>query len=259
MRTAGSQGGVDAVGHPDVHGLADHRVDAHVCIDRPRRARAAADRATAAGLQCRRRVRHQRDLHERDRDRGQPRLLFRHSLRHAHHGPAAGARRADGPAIRWCSTPSNSKRGAGAFHSPSARSPRSAGCTCDETWRKPKRSRRSGQRRARPASSPTAATSARSAHRHRPDDGRHAVLLHLHHVHAEIPGRTRSGSSKNESTLVSTANLFVFMLLQPLMGALSDRFGRRPMLIVFGVLALFATVPLLSALAQARMPGPRSS
>jgi MHS family alpha-ketoglutarate permease-like MFS transporter len=57
--------------------------------------------------------------------------------------------------------------------------------------------------------------------------------------------------SKNESTLVATANLFVFMLLQPLMGALSDRIGRRPMLIVFGVLALFATVPLLSALAQA--------
>jgi MFS transporter, MHS family, alpha-ketoglutarate permease len=58
--------------------------------------------------------------------------------------------------------------------------------------------------------------------------------------------------TKNESTLVSTANLFVFMLLQPLMGALSDRFGRRPMLIVFGVLALFATVPLLSALEQAK-------
>jgi MHS family alpha-ketoglutarate permease-like MFS transporter len=59
------------------------------------------------------------------------------------------------------------------------------------------------------------------------------------------------GLSKGESTLVSTANLFIFMLLQPLMGALSDRYGRRPMLIVFGVLALFGTVPLLSALAQA--------
>ena len=41
------------------------------------------------------------------------------------------------------------------------------------------------------------------------------------------------------------------MLLQPLMGALSDRIGRRPMLITFGVLALFTTVPLLSALAEA--------
>lgn len=59
------------------------------------------------------------------------------------------------------------------------------------------------------------------------------------------------GLSKSDSTLVSTANLFIFMLLQPLMGALSDRYGRRPMLIVFGVLALFGTVPLLSALSQA--------
>lgn len=59
------------------------------------------------------------------------------------------------------------------------------------------------------------------------------------------------GLSKGESTLVSTANLFIFMLLQPLMGALSDRYGRRPMLILFGVLALFGTVPLLSALSQA--------
>jgi MHS family alpha-ketoglutarate permease-like MFS transporter len=59
------------------------------------------------------------------------------------------------------------------------------------------------------------------------------------------------GLSKGESTLVSTANLLVFMLLQPVMGALSDRIGRRPMLIAFGVLALFSTVPLLSALSQA--------
>jgi MHS family alpha-ketoglutarate permease-like MFS transporter len=36
------------------------------------------------------------------------------------------------------------------------------------------------------------------------------------------------------------------------MGALSDRIGRRPMLITFGVLALFTTVPLLSTLAEAR-------
>lgn len=60
------------------------------------------------------------------------------------------------------------------------------------------------------------------------------------------------GLSKSDATLVSAASLFIFMLLQPLMGALSDRFGRRPMLILFGVLALFGTVPLLSALQEAR-------
>lgn len=57
--------------------------------------------------------------------------------------------------------------------------------------------------------------------------------------------------SKSDATLVSASGLFMFMLLQPAMGALSDRIGRRKMLIVFGVLALFTTVPLLSTLEQA--------
>ena len=60
------------------------------------------------------------------------------------------------------------------------------------------------------------------------------------------------GLTKGESTLVAAASLFLFMLLQPVMGAVSDRFGRRPMLIAFGALALVTTVPLLSALAEAR-------
>jgi MFS transporter, MHS family, alpha-ketoglutarate permease len=60
------------------------------------------------------------------------------------------------------------------------------------------------------------------------------------------------GLTKGESTLVAAASLFLFMLLQPVMGAVSDRVGRRPMLIAFGALALVTTVPLLSALADAR-------
>jgi len=59
------------------------------------------------------------------------------------------------------------------------------------------------------------------------------------------------GLSKTDATTVSSASLFLFMLMQPVMGALSDRIGRRPMLITFGVLALLTTVPLLSTLAQA--------
>jgi MFS transporter, MHS family, alpha-ketoglutarate permease len=58
------------------------------------------------------------------------------------------------------------------------------------------------------------------------------------------------GLSKSDATLVSAASLFIFMLMQPAMGALSDRIGRRRMLIIFGVLALFTTVPLLTALEQ---------
>jgi len=57
-----------------------------------------------------------------------------------------------------------------------------------------------------------------------------------------------SGFSKDDATLISTAALFVFMLLQPVVGALSDRIGRRPLLLAFGVLGTLGTVPLLTAL-----------
>ncbi|GAA2977223.1 MFS transporter [Actinokineospora diospyrosa] len=43
--------------------------------------------------------------------------------------------------------------------------------------------------------------------------------------------------------------LVVFVALQPLAGALSDRIGRRPLLLGFGVLGTLLTVPLLTALA----------
>lgn len=57
-----------------------------------------------------------------------------------------------------------------------------------------------------------------------------------------------AGLSKDDSTLVSAGTLFVFMLLQPLIGALSDRVGRRPILIAFGILGTIITVPVLTAL-----------
>ncbi|WP_020649135.1 MFS transporter [Solimonas variicoloris] len=57
-----------------------------------------------------------------------------------------------------------------------------------------------------------------------------------------------AGFSKTDSTLVSAATLFCYMLLQPLVGALSDRIGRRPILIAFGVLGTVGTVPILGAL-----------
>jgi MHS family alpha-ketoglutarate permease-like MFS transporter len=59
------------------------------------------------------------------------------------------------------------------------------------------------------------------------------------------------GLTKGDSTLISAASLCVFMLLQPAMGALSDRIGRRNMLIAFGTLAIFTTLPLMSALERA--------
>jgi MHS family alpha-ketoglutarate permease-like MFS transporter len=61
-----------------------------------------------------------------------------------------------------------------------------------------------------------------------------------------------SGFDKQTATLIMAAALAFFMLLQPLVGALSDRIGRRPLLIAFGVLGALATVPLLETLAQTR-------
>jgi len=56
------------------------------------------------------------------------------------------------------------------------------------------------------------------------------------------------GMSIADSTTISAATLFLFMCLQPLVGALSDKLGRRPILIAFGILGTLFTVPILSTL-----------
>jgi MFS transporter, MHS family, alpha-ketoglutarate permease len=63
-----------------------------------------------------------------------------------------------------------------------------------------------------------------------------------------------SGFSKDTATLISASALFIYMLLQPVVGAISDRTGRRPVLIAFGILGTLCTVPILSTLAQTRDP-----
>ena len=50
------------------------------------------------------------------------------------------------------------------------------------------------------------------------------------------------------STTISAATLFLFMCIQPLVGGLSDKVGRRPILIAFGVLGTLFTVPILTTL-----------
>ncbi|MFC6883708.1 MULTISPECIES: MFS transporter [Actinomadura] len=60
-----------------------------------------------------------------------------------------------------------------------------------------------------------------------------------------------AGLPKTTASLVSFCVLFIFMLLQPLAGALSDVIGRRPLLISFGAGATLSTVPLMTALASA--------
>ncbi len=65
---------------------------------------------------------------------------------------------------------------------------------------------------------------------------------------------TTVGMTKEQSTVISTITLFGFVILQPLVGALSDRIGRRPVLIAFGVLGTFGTVPLLTLISKTHDP-----
>ncbi|GGO82959.1 MFS transporter [Nonomuraea cavernae] len=56
------------------------------------------------------------------------------------------------------------------------------------------------------------------------------------------------GFDKADSLTVGTISLVFFMVLQPLLGMLSDRVGRRPMLITFGLGFTLLPVPLLGLL-----------
>jgi MHS family alpha-ketoglutarate permease-like MFS transporter len=62
------------------------------------------------------------------------------------------------------------------------------------------------------------------------------------------------GFAKDTSTLLSFVTLIIFMFAQPALGALSDKIGRRPLLIGFGVIGTLATVPLMSYLTNITSP-----
>lgn len=63
-----------------------------------------------------------------------------------------------------------------------------------------------------------------------------------------------SGMPPKLASVVMTGALFVYMLMQPFFGALSDRIGRRNAMLAFGVLATVGTVPLLTALRDVSNP-----
>jgi MFS transporter, MHS family, alpha-ketoglutarate permease len=63
-----------------------------------------------------------------------------------------------------------------------------------------------------------------------------------------------AGFGKETASRIVAAALLVFMILQPAVGSLSDRIGRKPVLVAFGVLGATLTYPILRATAKTRDP-----
>ena len=63
-----------------------------------------------------------------------------------------------------------------------------------------------------------------------------------------------AGMPAKDASFVMTGALFLFMILQPLFGMLSDRIGRRNSMLLFGALGTVFTVPLLMALKTVTSP-----
>ncbi|MEI2267078.1 MFS family transporter [Erwinia sp. CGal63] len=57
-----------------------------------------------------------------------------------------------------------------------------------------------------------------------------------------------SGMDARSASALMTAALFIFMLIQPFIGALSDRIGRKGSMLIFGGMAAICTVPILTLL-----------
>ncbi len=66
--------------------------------------------------------------------------------------------------------------------------------------------------------------------------------------------RMSVGLDPTTTTIVIFCTLLFATILQPIYGAISDRIGRKPLLIFFGVVGTLATVPLLSALQVTKSP-----
>ena len=63
-----------------------------------------------------------------------------------------------------------------------------------------------------------------------------------------------AGMTVRTASNVMTVCLFLFMCMQPLFGALSDRIGRRSNMLMFGGLGAIATVPILTTLGHVSSP-----
>lgn len=62
------------------------------------------------------------------------------------------------------------------------------------------------------------------------------------------------GLSSAQTTWITAGVLVFALILQPIYGALSDKIGRRPLLLTFGILGTLGTVPLLTAIQHTKDP-----
>jgi MHS family alpha-ketoglutarate permease-like MFS transporter len=63
-----------------------------------------------------------------------------------------------------------------------------------------------------------------------------------------------AGIPKSTVSVIGFAALFVYMVLQPVAGHLSDRVGRRPVMFVFSVGGMLLTVPIMTVLGHTGDP-----
>lgn len=63
-----------------------------------------------------------------------------------------------------------------------------------------------------------------------------------------------TGLNRETASQINGITLFFFMLLQPIAGIVSDRVGRKPLMIGFGILGVIATYPIFATLAVTREP-----
>jgi MFS transporter, MHS family, alpha-ketoglutarate permease len=80
------------------------------------------------------------------------------------------------------------------------------------------------------------------------------VAFYTYSVNAPAIVKTAYKDEGMTATWINLAGLIVLMLLQPVGGILSDRIGRKPMLVFFGIGGLFYTYVLITYLPESRSP-----